>query len=406
MSYLDKPQNKEEYFKNISTRSKSHQIQSGIALDWFEKFCIGQYDGRTTNVVLADFIKLKYDNPQKFPQNFFGMLQDYINYLQLNVNGAETIRGYFNLLKKYLNWYGLEVYSETVKAKLNFPKKIEEKAYPLTLDDIEKLLAGASEKRRILYMFLSSTGLRISESLQIRKRDLDFDYDRIMIRVVGKYTKTKKPRETFITKETAKYLEPMLKKMKVDDLLFGTHDDHLISKHNEEDYFHRLRKKVGLIEKYDSGIHKITLHSFRSWFVTKCNRVDADFGNTLAGHQKYMKKYNRFEESELCELFIKAEPTLSIFDHVNTEQYDKSIVELNDRLSKAEEVIRTQKIQYDTLNHTAGDIIQKMVNDGLKKAGVYSDYTPLTDAEFEKQNADKSPQDIKNIQHLRDKKIL
>jgi len=47
-----------------------------------------------------------------------------------------------------------------------------------------------------------------------------------------------------------------------------------------------------------------------------------------------------------------------------------------------------------------------MVNDGLKKAGVYSDYTPLTDAEFEKQNADKSPQDIKNIQHLRDKKIL
>jgi len=340
MSYLDKPMNRQSYFEHISTKSHSHIVNARIALDWFEKFVIGRFNGRSTDTVLKESMKQKKDDPQRHSVNLFSILQEFINYLGNNNHDPSTIRANFNLVKSYLNWYGFEVFSEGVSSRLNFPRKIFEEPYPLTLEDIQTLLNSSNSHRRVLYLFLTSTGLRISESVQIRKSDLDFSFDRIMVKVKGSYTKTKKPRKTFITKETQKYLMPILEKLKDDDLIFGTNEDRLKSKHTEEDYYYRMRIRAGLSNlKYDNGIHKITLHSFRSWFVTKCNRVDSDFGNALAGHEKYMKRYNRFTDEEKCQLFIKAEKTLSIFERVDEDQENrleeqsKEIADLKDKVN-------------------------------------------------------------------------
>ncbi len=302
--------------------SSSHQTQTGIALDHFEKFSIGQFQ-KSMDIVVKDSLAQKYDNPQKHQQNLYNLLQDFIKYLESIGHDPNTIRTNFNLAKNYLNWYGFEIYSESVKSRLKFPRKVEEEKYPLTVDDVKKIMDNSSESRKALYLFLTSTGCRISESLQLRKRDLDFSFDRIMVRIPGDYTKTKKPRKTFVTKECEEYLRKIIDKIGNDGLIFGTSDKVIKSKHNEEDHFYRMRIRAGLIESYSNGIHKITLHSFRSWFVTKCNRVDSDFGNALAGHQKYMKQYNRFTELELCELFIKAESSLSIFDRANDNQQEE-----------------------------------------------------------------------------------
>ncbi len=332
MSYLDKPMNKKSYFEHISSMSSSHIVQTKIALDHFEKFNIGAFQ-KSTDIVLKDSLNQKYDNPKKHTVNLYNLLQDFVKYLGAIGHDPSTIRNNFNLTKNYLNWYGFEIYSESVRSRLKFPVKIEEEGYPLTLEDIKKILDNSSEKRKALYLFLSSTGCRISETLKLRKRDLDFSFDRLMVKLPGKYTKTKKPRKTFVTKEAEKYLTPIIDKLKEDELIFGTNENHLKSKHNEEDHFYRMRAKAELTEKYDSGIHKITLHSFRSWFVTKCNRVDSDFGNALAGHNKYMKRYNRFLDSELCDLFIKAEPSLSIYERIDVDQEDR-IKALEDELSE------------------------------------------------------------------------
>ena len=133
------------------------------------------------------------------------------------------------------------------------------------------------------------------------------------------------------------YLKPILDKKKDDDLIFATNEDSLKAKHTEEDYFYRLRTRVGLTDRYDNGIHKITLHSFRSWFITKCNRIDSDFGNALGGHGKYMKKYDRLTDSEKCELFIKSESSLSIFENVDTNENLKKIEELQCKLDELED---------------------------------------------------------------------
>ncbi len=214
MSYLDKPLTRKSYFEHIGNKSRSHKVNTRISLDWFEKFCIGKFNGKTEKVILEDSLKQKYDDPPRHLKNLFSLLQDFINYLGVEGQDPSTIRNNFNLVKSYLNWYGFEIYSEAVKSRLNFPTKIKEEEYPLTLDDIKKILNEATSLRRVWYLFLSSTGMRIQESLKLRKRDLDFSLDRIMVKIAGKYTKTKKPRKTFVTKETENYLLPILKKKK------------------------------------------------------------------------------------------------------------------------------------------------------------------------------------------------
>ena len=338
MSYLDKPLTRDSYFEHISSKSDSHVTNCRIALDWFEKFCLGRFDGKTMDIFLADSMKQKYDSPQRHSQNLYSVLQDFVNYLSKNGHDPSTVRINFNLTKNYLNWYGFEIYTESVKSRLNFPKKIEEESYPLTLEDIELIINNSSPQRRVLYLFLSSTGMRIQETLKLRKRDLDFDHERIMVKIAGKYTKTGKPRKTFVTKETEKLLVELLKKRKDDDLIFATNEISLKSKHTEEDYFYRLRTRIGLTERYDTGIHKITLHSFRSWFVTKCNRIDSDLGNALAGHGKYMKQYDRLTVPEMIDLFKKAEPTLSIFEHIDDTENNAKIAELEAKLAKFEDI--------------------------------------------------------------------
>jgi len=326
---------KQSFFDHISSKSRAHKVNIKIAIDWFEKFCLGKFDGKELNTILADSMEQKNKDPQRHSQNLFSLLQDFINYLGDNGQDPSTVRVNLNLVKNYLNWYGFEIYSEAVKSRLNFPKKIEEQAYPITIEDIKKILDNSIEKRKILYLFLSCTGMRISETLQLRKRDLELQkFDRIVVNIAGKYTKTGKPRKTFVSKEVEKYLIPLITKVKDDDLIFGTNENPLKSKHNEEENFARVREKAELHNlKYDNGIHKITLHSFRSWFVTKCNRIDSDFGNSLAGHQKYMKRYNRFTEEELCELFKRAENSLSIFERVDENQ-EKRIDVLSKDLEK------------------------------------------------------------------------
>ena len=334
MSYLDKPQTKEGYFEHIGGMSQSYKNQSRYALDWFDKFCIGKYS-KDMQIILADSLKQKYDEPQRHTKNLFSLLQDFINYLGVTGQDPTTIRGNFNLVKSYLNWYGFEIYNEFVKSRLKFPKKIEQESYALTIDDIKKIL-DHSNNRKALYLFLSSSGMRIQETLKLRKRDLVLDtFDRIMVVIPGKYTKTKKPRRTFISKEASKYLMPILNKIKDDSLIFAINEDSVKAKHSEEEYFSRVRERSGLIERYDNGIHKITLHSFRSWFVTKCNRIDSDFGNALAGHNKYMKTYDRMTDSEKYELYLKAEKTLSIFERIDENQ-EKRIQELEKRLKYLE----------------------------------------------------------------------
>ena len=183
--------------------------------------------------------------------------------------------------------------------------------------------------------------MRITEACSLRKRDFDTSGIRIKINIPAKFTKNKQARTTYLSKEAGNYVKPILDRINDDKLVFGTSEDPNCSKMNEIIRFTRVREKAGFIEKYASGTHKISLHSFRAWFISKCNRVDFGIGHAFAGHDLYMKQYDRHSEQDKLEFYLKAEQSLMIYDVPVNENEMDDIRKKNEVL---EEEVERQRI--------------------------------------------------------------
>ena len=234
------------------------------------------------------------DNDNKYHQ-----LSDLVNHISKQVDPA-TVKMYYNFWKSYLRFvHGIKIYSEDTKVFIKMPKIIKRNREPLTKEIIKELCLGADNLRRAEYIVLSSSGMRISEFLNTDQEN--FDLTTGMIKIMGKLTKTQAERITFISTEAIKAIDQS-------GAEFWEKRDY----HNEASYFHRLREKLKLVERYDGSIvHKITLHSFRSFFRTQAGKINQDFAEQMIGHS-YLK-YVRLEPKELLEQYKKLEPKIKIF---------------------------------------------------------------------------------------------
>ena len=241
--------------------------------------------------------------------NVYDITQNWINHNFERGLNPKSIKLYFEHVKSYLYFLGFKIYQEDIKQKLVFPKIYEEEKHPLTLDEIIKILEAVSHKKKTLYLFLVSSGMRIGEAVQIRKKDIHLTLKRPMIKIPAKITKTGRGRTTFISSEAWAFLQPIYNKIKEDDYIFGT-------KQNSEDVlFNRYCAKVGLNQKYESGVNQITLHSFRAFFITKIARYDENLSKILAGQRGYLLQYDRLTDEEKLEHYVEFEKELMIYDN-------------------------------------------------------------------------------------------
>ena len=328
---------KQTYKDKISLKSISAKINFDASHKQFSKFTEKSFKESLEQVV-EDLLLIK--DPKEQQQKTFDVLQNFVNYLDSDGIAPSTNRVYFNSIKKYLKYRGFEIHNDDVKNEIDFPVIVEEMEHALINEDVSKLLLYANPEKKMLYLVLASSGMRIEETLRLRKRDFNFELDRIMISIPGKYTKTKKSRITFVSSEAEKILKPHLKRTHDDQLVFTDDENYLKVKNSAEKYFERVRKKAGFLEKRDTGTHLVTLHSLRSFFITRCNRIDFGLGNTLAGHSYYMKKYERFTIKEKLDFYLKAEPSLLI----DVER----IIETNPELEE-------QKLEIEKLKHRVFD---------------------------------------------------
>ncbi len=343
MSFLSKIKNEETYLNTLRVRSP-HTIQ-GIkySLKKFQIFVSDTYKGKTIEDVFDELIKLDKTNQEIA---IIDLLQDFVNYLDGIGILPITMKGYFGSVKRYLRYRGFKIYNEDISQTIILPRVVEEEKHPLSKEEIKKILDNSSVKRKALYLTLLSSGMRIGECVSLRKRDFDVTTNnRITINIPGKFTKTKKPRTTFLSSEAADYIKPILSKIKDDDLVFTKNPNSDKAKLTEEVTFDRIRKKTNLTDKYDSKTHKISLQSFRAYFITKCNRIDFGVGHALAGHGLYMKRYDRLTIQEKLEYYIKAEPELCVYrDSTLTKQQSDEIDEL-----KANLTALTKRYELDTV---------------------------------------------------------
>jgi integrase len=221
---------------------------------------------------------------------------------------------------------------------------------PLTKELILQLLRNSSPKLQASVLFAISTGMRVSEIAQITPEDIDFTQIPVLIRIRAETTKTKEERETFLTTEATKTLKDYLKRSH--GWIEGEKNEHLVGisifgkamknskypklkpttkilskKSNLQSILRNAIKKVPeLYIKNKNGINTIHFHAFRKYFRTAVGNVcGRDYAETLMGHNFYMDTYYRLSPEQKKELFLKAEPFLTISDYVSVEKELKSL---------------------------------------------------------------------------------
>jgi len=229
---------------------------------------------------------------------------------------ASTIPIYYSCLRSHLYDNGIEITEQERKKNIKFPIIPDEEKHPLSVEEIKRIFEVAGFKRKSMYLVMLSSSMRIGEAVQLRKSDLKLVKNRYMITIRSETTKKKKGRTTFMSREATKMVQSILSKIKDNDLIFGTSENVKASRTNETIRFREYTVKVGLDQKYsDSKTYKITLHSFRAFFITKMSRIDENIAKKLSGQKGYMLQYDRITNEEKLDIYLKAEPELFIYEN-------------------------------------------------------------------------------------------
>ena len=344
MTLLAKRNSKEKYLGSMTQMSDSAKVQTKLVLQKFDDFCKRVFEKPENEVIEELKIKKKIESEDDYKEFLYEeILKPFIDDLS-KVYVPNGVRGMFSYFKRYLVSWGIIIYREESKLRITMPAKLKDEKHILKKDEVRAICNVASPKRRMLYLVLSSSTMRIKETVQLRKKDFEVEDGKVTIRIKAPYTKTKTGRHTFISQEATELLIPHLQKLQDNDLVFGVNEDPIKAKDVEEQTFGEYRKKAGFCNCDKVGIdnckgkvtssnhHKITLHSFRSYSIKAINRIDFGLGNALAGHGYYMSGYDQMDIDEKREIYKQAEPSLSVF--TSTEEMDT--------LTKTNEVLQDE----------------------------------------------------------------
>lgn len=311
-SFLVKKKTRKSFMEGIMTLRYSTRENYQASLHRFEQFCNYNYQGRSMEEIVNE---LKSLNVNDRDNAYFGVLQDFVNWLVEKDLSSTTVNMYFQIVMYYFSYHGIRVHPIDLRQNVKRPRKIKEKLHPLTREEILKVFSYSIEKRKMLYLVLLGTGMRIQECVALRKKDFDLNtFKRIKIEIPAKFTKALTAHTTFVSKEAEKYLRPHLMSLEANELVFATNPNPFHAKMTEIEAFTRTRDRAGLTDKYEStNRHHVSLHSFRSYFFTRARRVhDTDIAHAMVGHTTYMDMYDRKDDSEKLSLYMKVEPKLVI----------------------------------------------------------------------------------------------
>lgn len=192
----------EEFRQNIWRRSRSEGMLAHVDVSFtmFERFCQDSYKKRSSRVIAK--IKLDIQKAYRegtgnkklylFLDNFVQWLSEYTPKKKANLSPI-TIRSYLSEIIQFLRYNEILIDNDLLKHFVSLPKKLKELPQPITRDEINILVTNADEKRSALYLTLVSSGIRIGESLQLRKRNFEMKPDPAKIFLPAQITKTKEP---------------------------------------------------------------------------------------------------------------------------------------------------------------------------------------------------------------------
>ena len=289
-------------------------------------------------------------NPDQ--ERVYYAIQEWINDMDLH---PASIKIYFSCIRQYLYYRGIELNAYGIRHNIKFPKPYVEELHPLSRNEIVRIVEGSDQRHRLLYIAQLSSGMRIGEIVRIRRQDLHTDHERIMVKIPAMFTKTRRGRTTFFSREVSQMLGRRLEGMEGPDPVFYNHEGQQFPQTVEGVYLNRLVKRLGLCDKYETnGRNKITTHSFRAFFITQISRHDPDLAKMLAGQKGYLLQYDRLTDEEKLEKYMEFEPDLIIRDYEPVRRENKI---LKTQVSNINELRR----ENDEQKFTIEDLMQRVI---------------------------------------------
>ncbi|MBL7014973.1 MAG: site-specific integrase [Nitrosopumilus sp.] len=368
-SFLSKKKDNQSYEEKLATVPERTRQSKLYAIKVFEDFVCEKYNNRTVADIVEELQAIKKTQEQEaYDEALYGMLQDWINWNENRGLGNYTIRILFSNLRKYLFHIGIKTYEQDIKEILRFGKKTREERYPLSQDIYRQIVNGFARNPRLqaLFLTLGSSGMRIGEAINLKKKDLDFTTKRIKVNVPAT-TKTRAGRTTYISKEAEDYLRPLVDKLETEDYIFARKNQRLLDPSVRKSLT-RLLDRIDFTETYQSNNYrKITSHSFRAYFFTKAARKHGEnYAHRIIGHGGYLMQYDRMTEDEKLEMYLELEPDLTIFDQTKNEL---EISRLRDKVEEINEL--KQEVQKLREVQAKSD---KKILETMKRSNLFRDF--------------------------------
>ena len=345
-SFLIEPKSYESYEQQISTEPASTQRSKNYAISNFEKFVSETYDGISIDEIIDELFSFKTDNGQEFEDALYGMLQKWINWNERRDISPSTIKVAFSNLRKYLFFRNIRTNEQDIRNSLRFPKTPKEEKHPLSDSEYSAIVDGLAKNPmyQSVCLALGSSGMRIGELMNVRKKDLDLSTKRITVKIPPN-TKTRTGRTTFFSKEVDEKIKKRLGNLNPDDYVFCKGSPRS-GACNFRKALGRILIRLGLDEKYQtSNYSKITPHTFRAYFFTKAARKhDDNYAHRMIGHGGYLMQYDRLTQEEKLNMYIELEPDLVIYDQTRNNLKIEQLEEKNASISQIiEEVARLKE---------------------------------------------------------------
>jgi integrase len=280
------------------------------------------------------------------------------------------------------------------------PKAVRKNKQALSKNDVINILNSCANIRLKTYaMLLVATGMRPTEGLSIRIKDIDTTSNPVKIFLRGEYTKTKMDRTILLTDEIAQQLNSWMnykyRTRRVSsydkdgksiteirtpskneyDLLFATNGCHnpQILYVELRDSFGKMLDRIGMgsREEYapkpqSSSLHHrrrcVTLHSFRRFVKSTISDLGySDFSEYFIGHST-VSTYYRKTEKEKIEIFQKIEPHLTYLDYPTLEQKGSDVQAKVEHLENENQRLRhSDQMKEDALATLSDQVMKLMV---------------------------------------------
>jgi integrase len=329
-------------------KNRIEKFCSLVALD--SKVTAGEYSWRLRQFegFLTDKFGLNLDGFfEKIGQfDVYDVMADFHIMLRNEGLAPGTIAGKLQTVKSFLEFNSVPVSNTIYRLRVRAPRRTKNvDIQALSKEMVRKIILEIKEIRLQTYvLLLATTGMRASEALSIRVKDIDFEAKKVSIR--AEFTKTRRARYCYLTDECIKQLKTWMeyrerervivilngkgrykvkRTFKPDDPIFDSgHHKHAVS---TEGMYAKLAPKfvktldrMGLSERHnDLGRrHNFTLHSFRRFVKSTISDLGyQDYSEWFIGHAG--STYYRKTESEKLDIFKKIEPYLTYLDYSRLE---------------------------------------------------------------------------------------